>query len=117
MLENVLGADEGREGGRVHKSDAAHVHDDGPDAVVVGGALDGALDLRGGVEVHLAAHGYDGVVVGVVVYADLEVRADPPLWSRSVKPTDINASVPPGKPPFLSGSRAGDRLWARGFFC
>jgi hypothetical protein len=31
------------------------------------------------VQVHLAADGDDGVGVGVLVYADLEVRADPLL--------------------------------------
>jgi uncharacterized LabA/DUF88 family protein len=53
------------------------------------------------VQVHLAADGDDGVCVGVLVYADLEVRADPLLSkAASKRPTDINPSAPQGKPPF-----------------
>ncbi|CAA9421410.1 MAG: hypothetical protein AVDCRST_MAG03-2572, partial [uncultured Rubrobacteraceae bacterium] len=39
----------------------------------------GTLYLGGGVQVHLAADGDDGVCVGVFIYADLKVRADPLL--------------------------------------
>jgi hypothetical protein len=79
LLQEVFGAHEGREGRRVHEGHAAHVDHDCAHALGVGGPLYGVLDFRGRVEVHLAAHRDDGVPFGVLVYADLKVRAGPLL--------------------------------------
>ncbi len=103
LSQGVFGAHEGREGCRVHERHAAHVHNDGAHAVVVGGPLYGVLDLRGRVEIHLAAHRDDRVRFGALVYADLEVRADPPLSGPRVWLPDINAVLAIGKPPVLWG--------------
>jgi hypothetical protein len=75
LAQGIFGAHEGREGCGVHKRDVAQVNDDGADALVLDGPLYGVLDPRGGMEIHLTPHRNDGVSLGMVGYAGLEVRA------------------------------------------
>ena len=100
LPEGVFGAHEGREGCRVHERDVAEVDDDRAYALVLDGPLYGVLEPRGGMEVHLTPHREDGVSLGMLGYAGLEVRACS-LLSRvdAERPMDISVVRVSGKPP------------------
>jgi hypothetical protein len=102
LPEGVFGTHERREGCRVHERDVAQVHDDSADALGLDGSLYGVLEPRGGMEVHLTPHRDDGVSLGMIGYAGLEVRVRS-LLSRvdAERPMDISVVRVPGKPPVL----------------
>src|SRR3954470_14736749 len=89
LIQRFLGAHERREGGRVHERNTLHIKDYRLHALRA--PFDGILDLRGRMEIHLAAHRDDRVSVGVLVYANFEVHhADAPLSTQnSQSPTCI----------------------------
>ena len=74
LPEGVFGTHEGREGCRVHKRNVAQVHDDRAHVLVLDGPLYSVLEPRGAMEVHLAPHRDNGVSLGMLGYAGLEVR-------------------------------------------
>src|SRR5919112_2219114 len=130
LAQGVLGAHEGREGCRVHERDVAEVDDDRAYALVLDGPLYSVLEPRGGMEVHLTPDRDYGVSLGMLGYADLEVRAcSLPSRVDAERPMDLNSSSVSGKPPTLYGHamfsanipaygreryRAGGRLRRRG---
>ena len=75
LPQGVFGAHEGREGCGVHKRNVAQVQDDSTYTLILDGPLYSVLDPRGGMEIHLTPHGDNGVSLGMVGYAGLEVRA------------------------------------------
>jgi hypothetical protein len=114
LPEGVIGPHEGREGCRVHKRDFAQVHHDGTNTLVLDGPLYSVLYPRGGMEVHLTPHRDDGVSLGMLGYAGLEVRGCL-LLSRAdtERQMDISVVRVPGKPPTLYGhAMFSANIWA-----
>ncbi|HYQ85389.1 MAG TPA: hypothetical protein VEP28_15535, partial [Rubrobacter sp.] len=75
------------------------------DVLVLDGPLYSVLDLWGGMEVHLTPHRDDGVFLGMLGYAGLEVRAcSLPSKADTKRPMDISVVRVPGKPPALYGN-------------